>query len=579
MTRANRIRVLIVIGLVVVMASAIGARLYQLQVRHCERFRARAESQHQREFEVQATRGAILDRNGREPAVRLKTQSLFAHPWKVENPQHAAELLAPVLGLSRHELMQRLRSDKPFVYLRRFLDPEMAQAVRGLELPLGNGEPFGFQTEPKRYYPRGKLAVHVVGYATIDGDGVEGVEQRFDSVLQGDPTVYLALQDARNGQLRQLARAPERESFDVVLSIDIVLQHIVERELDRAMRETGAREASVILLDPNTGQIFALANRPAAALDRYAEATDAERLNRAVVSMYEPGSTFKIVPMAGALERNRLRPNEGVYCEKGTFRVGRRTIRDVASYKTLTARQVMAKSSNIGMVKITRKLQRQELWETIDRFGFGKETGIELPGECAGSLQPVSSWSGLSQDSLAFGQEIGVTALQMATAIAAVANDGVRVPPRVVLGTRGPDGRLLRFTPPRAEKVLDPRVARELQRMLEEVVKSGTGTRAAVPGYRIAGKSGTAQVALAGGYSDSSYVASFGGFGPVSGPRVAGLVVLHSPAGDRYHGGEVAGPIFGRIMSGALRHLRVPADPAIRTEPFARQAAARRSEN
>lgn len=268
MSRANHIRLLIVMGVVVLMASAIGARLYQLQVRHCQRFRARAENQHQREFAVQATRGAILDRNGRELAVSLNTKSLFAHPWKVENPQRAAEVLAPVLGVSRRELSRRLRSDKPFVYLRRFLDPEMAQAVRQLELPLGAGQPFGFETEPKRYYPRGKLAVHVIGYATIDGDGVEGVEKQFDSVLQGDPTVYLALQDARNGQLRQLVRAPERESLDVVLSIDMVLQHVVERELDRAMRETGAREASAILLDPSNGQVLALANRPAADLDR-----------------------------------------------------------------------------------------------------------------------------------------------------------------------------------------------------------------------------------------------------------------------------------------------------------------------
>lgn len=578
MSRANHIRLLIVMGVVVLMASAIGARLYQLQVRHCQRFRARAENQHQREFAVQATRGAILDRNGRELAVSLNTKSLFAHPWKVENPQRAAEVLAPVLGVSRRELSRRLRSDKPFVYLRRFLDPEMAQAVRQLELPLGAGQPFGFETEPKRYYPRGKLAVHVIGYATIDGDGVEGVEKQFDSVLQGDPTVYLALQDARNGQLRQLVRAPERESLDVVLSIDMVLQHVVERELDRAMRETGAREASAILLDPSNGQVLALANRPAADLDLYPKATDAQRVNRAVVYMYEPGSTFKIVPMAAALERGRLRPNDRFYCEKGRYRAGRRTIRDVASYETLTARQIMAKSSNIGMVKITRKLERQELWETIDRFGFGQKTGIELPGECSGRLQPVSTWSGLSQDSIAFGQEIGVTALQMVVSIATVANDGVHVPPRVVLGTRDSDGDVRPFEPPPSQRVIDVQVARELQRMLEGVVESGTGTRAAVQGYRIAGKSGTAQVALAGGYSESDYVASFGGFGPVAEPRLAGLVVLHSPAGDRYHGGEIAGPIFGRIMSDALRYLRIPADTN-RTEPFARQAMARGSEH
>ena len=560
METTRRHRILMLVLAVVVLAGALSARLYQLQVQRSEGLRARAISQHERRVEVPPTRGAIVDRHGRELAVSLATESLFAHPWRVEQPKKAARLLAPILGLSKGKILELLRSDKPFVYLRRFLEPEQAEAVRQLDLPVGDNQPFGFLPSSKRYYTRDDLAVHVVGFANIDGVGVEGIEKQFDAELRGDPSVYLVLQDGRNGRLRELVGPPEKRPQEVVLTLDLLLQHVTERELDRAMRETGARSASAVLMDPTNGQILALANRPAADLNRYDKAGAAARINRAVVHQYEPGSTFKIVPMAAALELGTIRPDQRFDCERGSYRLGRRTIGDTSPNGLLSAREIMQKSSNIGMVKIARTLEPKTLRNAILRFGFGDRTGIELPGEQAGLLRPVSQWNAYSRASLAFGQEVGSTVLQMAAAFAIVANDGVRIPPRIVIGIRDHDGRLHRFAPPKARRVVSHRTARELTSMLEGVISSGTGRRAEVPGYRLAGKSGTAQKIVDGRYSETEYVASFGGFGPVRSPRIVGLVVLDSPRSDRHQGGQVAAPVFRRIMSDALRYLRVPGD-------------------
>jgi cell division protein FtsI/penicillin-binding protein 2 len=571
---AKRSRCALLVLVVLLAATAIGARLYQLQVQHRDRFRTRAEDQHRREVVVQATRGAILDRHGRELAMSLETQSLFAHPWRVEDPELAAAMLSSVIDVPHSTLLRRLRSEKPFVYLRRFLDPQQVAAVRRLDLPIGENQPFGFSGEAKRFYPRGKLAVHVIGYATIDGDGVEGIEKQFDRVLKGDPTVYLAQRDARNGQLLQLIRGPERESRAVVLSLDVVLQHVVERELDRAMVETGARAASAILLDPSTGEVLALANRPSADLSHYGRATDEQRKNRALVNYFEPGSTFKIVTMAAVLERGRVRMDERFDCENGLLTIGRRRIRDTRPHALLTPPEILAKSSNIGMVKVVQRLEARELFDTIERFGFGRRTGIELPGESEGLLHTVSRWSGLSQSSLSFGQEVGVTALQLVTAMSTIANDGVQIRPRVVLATRDAEGRHLPLERPAPRRVIPVSVAHELRDMLELVIASGTGRRAAVPSYRLAGKSGTAQIAIkGGGYSDTDYTASFGGFGPSRSPRLVGLVVLDSPLGDRHQGGQVAAPTFSRIMADALRHLHAPTDGEARLDTLAVRAS------
>jgi cell division protein FtsI/penicillin-binding protein 2 len=555
--------------MVVVTAVAIGARLYQLQISMCERFRIRAQDQHQSSIEVPAVRGSILDRHGNQLAVSLETWSLYAHPWRIEQPERAASLLAPVLGASRAKLLELLQCDKKFVYLKRCLSEGEVEAIRALDLPMGSNESFGLEPQHKRSYPNDKLAVHVVGFANIDGDGVEGIEKVFDEELKGDPAIYLALQDAHNNQILQLVRAPEQMPHDVVLTIDITLQHSVERELDRAMRETGARAASAVLLDPATGQILALVNRPAANPNNYGSAKPSERINRAVVHYYEPGSTFKFVPMAAALDRGKVRRSQRFDCENGCMKAGRRMIRDISPQGMLTADDIIAKSSNIGMVKITRTLSPDELRESILKFGFAAKTGVELPGETPGILVPVDEWSALTRDSLAFGQEIGATALQMASAIASIANDGVLAPPRVVLGTYDPEGSFHERKKPAPRRALSSDAARQIGAMLEGVVENGTGTRASVPGYRIAGKSGTAQKAVAGGgYSKTDFFASFGGFGPVPSPRVAGLVLLDSPRGKRHQGGQVAAPVFGRIMAEALHHLRVPPQKSDRSSSY-----------
>lgn len=574
METAVRKRVFVFLLAVVAVAAGIGVRLTYLQIHCCDWLRHRASTQHWHEIEVPATRGAILDRQGGELALSLKTESLFAHPRRVTDPAKAARLLSPIVSLSRDEILKRLQSGKTFVYIDRFLEPEQAAAVRALDLPIGDSKPFGFLPSSKRYYPRGKLAVHVLGFANIDGAGVEGIEKQYDYELGGDPTVYLVLQDGLNGRVRRKTiDPPDKRPHDVILSIDPVLQHVVERELDRAIRDTRAKAASAVLMDPVSGQVLALANRPAADPNRYNRATDGQRINRAVVYQYEPGSTFKIVSMAAALERRKVRPNQRINCEHGTYSYRGRRIRDIGRHGILSASEVLEKSSNVGMVKIVSAVDAHDLHDTIVRFGFGSRTGIELPGELPGTLRPVSDWSDQTKPSLAFGYEIGATVLQMTTALSVIANGGVRVPARVVLGVRDEGGRVYRIEPPDPYAVVDRSVARELTAMMEGVVLRGSGTRARVPGYRIAGKSGTARKLVGGHYSDTDYVASFGGFAPASAPRLVALVVLDTPQGLHY-GGQVAAPVFRRIMENGLSYVRAPRDEGAVTLAAVRHSAA-----
>ena len=565
MTSRTRFRVLL-LGLGVACAVLlIGMRLYDLQVVRSERLRQRAADQHKSRVVVPALRGAIVDRNGLVLALSAETRSLYAHPARVADPARTAALLAPLLGQRRTSLLGELRSDRPFVYLARFLEPDVAEGVERLGLPLGGAEALGFENEPRRIYPRDQLAVHVVGFATIDGDGVEGIERVLDDKLKGDPRVYIVVKDARSRPSRQLVSEGRQKASDVVLSLDLVLQHLVERELDRAMRETRATAASAILLDPATGEVLALANRPAPDANQFGRASADARRNRAVVDRYEPGSTFKVVPLAAALEAGKIHPDRAIDCENGVWRTAGRVIHDVKPHGLLKPAEILTQSSNIGMVKLTTALTRSELADAIARFGFGERTGIELPGENAGLVRKTYEWSGFSQASLAFGQEIAVTAIQIAAAYGALANDGVLVPPRVILGTRAASGVLERLPAPEGRRVIRAETAHKVARMLQTVVFEGTGRRAAVPGYSVAGKSGTAQKTLAGGrgYSTTDYVASFAGFAPVDAPRLVLLVVIDSPHGDEYYGGEVAAPVFSRIMLDALRYLRVPADVPI----------------
>ncbi|MCP3981634.1 MAG: transpeptidase family protein [bacterium] len=562
MTKVNRSRLIQVSAAVCLMCLGIGARLYHLQVLSHDRLRQAAEMQQEQVVTVQARRGAIVDRNGISLASTLETFSLYAHPQRIEDPEHAATVLARALDISRADLLKRLRSEQPFVWVKRFLEPSTAAELQKLEIPIDSDEAFNFQPEPRRFYPYGKLGVHIVGFANIDGDGVEGIEQTFDGVLRGEPTRYKFQLDGRRRTQSISIDSPDDQPHDVVLSIDMVLQHLVEHELDDAMRRTGAGAATAILLDARTGEVLALANRPAADLARYSQASDAEKINRAAVHFYEPGSTFKVVSMAAILEHGAPRLNQRVFCENGLLLTEKRKIRDTKPHGWLTPYEIVARSSNIGMVKLAKNLTQRELWETVHSFGFGEQTGIELPGESAGSFLDVSRWSGFSHDSISFGQEIGVTAIQMASALGIVANDGVLVPPRVVLGTRDESGELRPKSPEKTRRVISTGTARHVRAMMERVVEKGTGMEAAIDGYRIGGKTGTAQKKAAGrtGYSTKHHIASFGGFGPGRDPRLVGLVLVDSPSGEIDDGGRIAAPVFRRIFTAALRHLRIPSD-------------------
>jgi cell division protein FtsI/penicillin-binding protein 2 len=580
MAAITRTRLVLVSTMIVCLAAAIAARLYQVQVIRCSGLTVRAVEQHQSRLVVPAMRGAIVDRNGTLLALSVESRSLYAHPRRVTRPEEAADLLAPLLEKSRREILNDLRSDRSFVYLERFLDPETADRIEALGLPT-DGEVFGFDKEPSRVYPQQELASHVVGFATIDGDGVAGVEQSFDSHLKGDPKIYLLLKDAHHRGPRQLIREPKKKPSEVVLTLDLVLQHVVERELDRAVRETRARAISAVLLDPRNGEVLAMANRPTADPNHFGRAPASARRNRVVSDHYEPGSTFKIVTLSAAMELGRIGTRDRIFCERGRYRLPGRTIRDISSNGSLTPAQILSKSSNIGITKIAMKLTPREMADAIERFGFGRETGIALPGEASGFVADPSQWSGFSQASISFGQEIAVTALQMAGALAVFANDGVLVEPQIALGTREPGGRLRPLAPPHGRRVLSEKTARTVSRMLEGVVEHGTGRRAAVEGYRVAGKSGTAQRPVKGGYSEDAVVASFGGYAPAGDPRLVLLVVVDSPRGDAEGGGEVAAPVFARIMDDALRHLRVPGDAPerqatlVRAEPAPRKNGAR----
>jgi cell division protein FtsI/penicillin-binding protein 2 len=556
-----RHRVLWLVLLVGFAAAGMTWRLYVLQVARGEALRAQAGRQHQQRIQVLGRRGSIVDRKGRELAVSLETWSLFAHPARVGDKAKAARLLAPVLDLPAERILSKLTSGEPFVWLKRRLDPAVADAVRRLDLPVGKAQAFDFKLEGKRFYPRGPLGVHVIGFADIDQKGIEGIESALDERLQCSRATYLATLDAKGGMVLQRVGPPERLPEDVVLTLDLVLQHVVERELDRAMQETGAKAASAVLIDPRNGQVLALANRPTVDLNAYGSAALGARKNRAITDLYEPGSTFKIVPAAAALDQGKVSPGQLFDCQNGVITIAGHTIRDHDARGILTLRGVLEHSSNVGMIKVARTLPKDVLHDYVRRFGFGRKTGIELPGETAGLLTPPARWSALTQPSMAMGYEIGVSALQMAGAAAAVANGGTWHAPRVVLGLRREDGSFEPAPVPEPRRVISERTARTMASLMEGVIEEGTGKQAWVAGYRIAGKTGTARKSAPGrGYSMRDRIPSFVGFAPSHQPRLAGLVVLDSPVGSRYYGGQVAAPVFARIMGEALTHLRIPPD-------------------
>ena len=517
-------------------------------------------------MELAPFRGAILDAHGKPLAVTVAVDSVFAIPSDVENPKRAAALLAPLLALPARELERRLGSvEKDFVWLARHVSEETAAAVSRARLPGVK-----LWKESARRYPEGSLAASLLGYVGTDNVGLAGVEHRYDSIIRGQPVRITLLRDAvqRGYATRQPRRFTDREEASagtegssLVLTLDAAIQHVAEREAEKVRRERDAKSASVVVLDPKSGAVLALATTPGFDPNRYGEVNAETRRCRPLADTFEPGSVFKAVTFAAALDAGVVSVNDVIDCGGGVLTIGSTTIHehDRKAWSTLPLPEVLARSSNIGSARIGLTLGRGPFYRSIRAFGFGQRTGIDVDGETGGLLADVSSWSALSLPTISFGQEIGVTVLQIARAYAALANDGLLPAPYLVSEIRHGEQNVRRIPPRPSVRVVSPATARTLRRLMSLVVEEGTGKKAAIPGYTAAGKTGTAQKAApGGGYARDRHVASFVGFAPAEEPRLVVAVVVDEPKGI-YYGGDVAAPVFASVMAESLRLLGVPA--------------------
>ncbi len=549
-------------GLLAFWMLGLVGRLYDLQVVQYADLLGRAQKQQQRAIEVAPQRGTILDRQMHPLAMSLATDSVYAVPAEIPNREIAAQLLAPILGLGTRELLERFQSSRSFCWLKRKASTQEADRVRGLNLKGIN-----FQKEMKRYFPKGELGSHVLGYVGMDDKGLAGVEFGLDSVIRGRPGRVLVAEDARRQSFRS-SEWPGQPGKDVVLTIDEYIQYNVERALGDAVEHWRAAGGTVIVQDPATGEILALANQPTFDPNDFSKSRPRAWLNRAIAWNYEPGSTFKLVTLSAALEEGLTNPQEVIDCQMGSIVLAGHTIHDHKPFGDLTVEGILANSSDVGAIKLGLRLGEARLDRYIRNFGFGARTGIELPGEERGLVNPPRRWSGISIGEISMGQEVGVTPLQLVSAYSVVANGGVLVPARIVRDVSGGAAReALRPAmqgearePADARRVLSERTAEEMKRMLTEVVERGTGSAARLDAYTAAGKTGTAQkIDASRHYSKRHYISSFVGFAPTQKPAVTILVVIDSPVGAIY-GAEVAAPVFRTIAEQTLGYLNVPQD-------------------
>jgi cell division protein FtsI (penicillin-binding protein 3) len=534
----------------------IMGRLFYLQILRADEFTQLAGRQHQKMLTVEAGRGAIYDRSGKILAINMEVPSVFGAPKYVTDPRSVAVRLGRVLKTDVRQLETKLKSERDFVWLARHLEPERAEDLQGLSL---NG--IGVIPEGRRFYPKGPMLSHVLGFADIDNQGLEGLERRYDAQLRGERGRLVVERDAFGGSvfpkgLNYVAPSPGK---DLVLTIDEVVQYIAEQELDEVVTRTRAASGVVIVVEPKTGAILAMAVRPT--FDPNAPKGDGNLWrNRAVSDAYEPGSTFKLVAAAAALEEKLVSPDEFIYGEDGQFLVENTVVHDHHKNGWMTFAQVLQRSSNIGMIKVAQRVGPEKLARFISAFGFGQRTDVDLSGEQRGLTKEPQAWGRRTLASIAMGQEIGVTPLQLVMAVSAIANDGWLMRPYVVSEIRASTGEpVAQFGPVVRRRSISSETAKIMTDILRGVVLTGgTGTLAAVPGYDVAGKTGTAQKVdpLTGGYSATRTVSSFVGFLPADDPKLAILVMVDEPQTVHW-GGAVAAPVFQRIAAQAVRHLGI----------------------
>jgi len=546
-----------------VWALAIVAQLFHLQILRHRFYLKEAQHQSDRTITVRARRGTIMDRNERPFAISVDAPSIYADPSVIRDPRETTRALGRALGYSaaeQKELLALLRQDRSFVWIRRQVDPQVARAVRELRL-----EGVGFETESRRYYPKRDLLSPVLGYVGLDSQGMAGLEYALDEDLKGREARVTVRLDARRRPMGEVDKPPT-EGRKVTLTIDERIQHVTELALGEAIRNTGSISGTAVVLDPRTGEVLAMSSLPSFNPNRFAAFPEKDRVNRAVADSYEPGSIFKIITAATAFQEGVVSPLEVIDCGNGFIEIAGTRINDHAVFTSLTFQDVIARSSDIGVVRVAQRFGTEKFYASMKAFGFGTKTGLGLPGETAGLLRSPKSWSALSLASMSFGQEIGVTAIQMASAAAVLANGGYWMRPYIVKRVEEPWGELVRDYSPVAErKVLEPETADRVMGLLREVVISGTGQKARVEGFEVAGKTGTAQkVDSSGRYSMIDHVASFVGFVPASRPALVVLVSLDTPKGEKNQGGDVAAPLFARIANEAVRLLAIPPDDPTR---------------
>ncbi|HNR23053.1 MAG TPA: penicillin-binding transpeptidase domain-containing protein [Steroidobacteraceae bacterium] len=550
--RSFRTRAWVVLGMLVVAAGGLLWRAVDLQLMDHAFLARQGDARFSRVAAIAAHRGTITDRYGEPLAVSTPVDSVWANPKELALATDLLPQLARALKVDKNDLARRVTSnlDREFLYLRRHMQPADAQKIKALGIPG-----VYLVREYRRYYPSGEVVGHLLGFTSIDDAGQEGIELAFDHWLAGEDGAKRVIQD-RHGRVVQDVESirPVRPGRDMVLSIDLRIQYLAYRELKAAIREQRAKSGSVIVLDVTTGEVLAMVNQPAYNPNDRDQINARTYRNRAATDILEPGSSIKPFVIAAALASGKYSEQSIVDTSPGYIKVGARMLEDKHNLGRIDLATVLAKSSNVGMTRVALELEPEQMWNTLTGLGFGQVTTSGYPGESAGLLPHWSHWRPVGISSMSRGYGLSVTPLQLAHAYATVGAGGHSRPVSFLRVDAAPIG----------ERVLDERVARSLVHMLEAVIApSGTGSHAAIPGYRVAGKTGTAWKANAGGYSTDRYMAVFGGVAPASQPRLAAVVIVDEPGAGKYYGGDVAAPVFSRVVGGALRLLAVAPDAAI----------------
>jgi cell division protein FtsI (penicillin-binding protein 3) len=536
---------------------AICGRLVYLQIFSYGKFVKQAGHQQQRAIPLAAKRGIIYDRAGRELAMSVMVDSAFAVPSEVKDLPTAISLITRITGDDYNVVLADCRAHKTFCWVARKADDQTIQRISSLRL-----QGIHLQKEPKRFYPARDLAAQVLGSVGMEDSGQSGIEHEYDDQLRGRAGKMFISVDARKRWFSDVETQPD-PGDNVVLTIDKNIQYIAEKELEQAIHDTQAIAGTVIVENPHTGEILALANRPTFNPNLRKQITPGALTNRAVSYVYEPGSAFKVVTLSAALEEKLTTPDELIDCQMGSIVYNRMRIRDSKAHGVLPVWGVLAESSNVGTIKIALRLGEERYYKYIRAFGLGQQTGIELPGETRGITKPPSRWSKVSIAAISIGQEVGVSPIQLAAVISTFANDGVYVAPRIVAGTLPLQGgvQTVAFHPAEGRRVVSSYTAAEMRSMMQKVVLEGTARRASLDGYTVGGKTGTGQKIdpATGAYSKTKYNATFAGFAPLNNPQVVVAVILDSPIG-LHQGGQVSAPVFRRVTQQVLEYLHVPHD-------------------